>query len=67
MSATPWSDLLGAAARLGVTPDTFWRMSVREWRLIAAGVSGPIAMARAQLEELTMRFPDKGADDGGKQ
>lgn len=67
MSLAPWSDLLAAAARMGIAPQVFWGISVREWRLIATGASGVAAMGRAQLNELVLKFPDQGAGDDGKK
>lgn len=63
MSLVPWSALLATAARMGVTPEAFWRLSLVEWRLLAAGANpAPVAMARAELEALAARFPDRGSE-----
>ncbi len=65
MSVVPWGALLVAAARMGVAPESFWRLSLAEWRLLAAGTQpAPVAMARAELEALVARFPDEGVKDG---
>lgn len=65
MSLLPWGALLAAAARIGVTPEAFWRLSLAEWRLMAAeGARAPVAMARAELDALAARFPDEGEKHG---
>ncbi|MDZ4759641.1 MAG: phage tail assembly chaperone [Alphaproteobacteria bacterium] len=51
MSAMPWGALLRAAARMGIPPEAFWRMSLAEWRLMA-GAGANAAMTRAELEEM---------------
>jgi uncharacterized phage protein (TIGR02216 family) len=64
MSGTPWSGLMAAAVRLGLSPEAFWRVSVREWRLIVGGAGGA-GMGRHELERLAMMFPDEEAGHGG--
>lgn len=65
----PWAGMMRAAARLGVAPEAFWRLSLREWRWLAdvGGVAG--AMGRAELEALMAAHPDRPAmeetGDGG--
>jgi uncharacterized phage protein (TIGR02216 family) len=54
---TPWRALLAAAQRLGVTPAEFWRLSLREWRALAAP-SAEAALTRAAFDALAARFPD---------
>jgi uncharacterized phage protein (TIGR02216 family) len=49
--------MLAAAARLGVAPDSFWRLSVREWRALSVPAA-PERLSRAALEALAQRFPD---------
>jgi uncharacterized phage protein (TIGR02216 family) len=61
MSAIDWGGLLRAAARMGVSPEDFWRMSVREWRLMTRG-DDVIAMSRADLAELMQAYPDRQGD-----
>nr|WP_321510039.1 phage tail assembly chaperone [uncultured Hyphomonas sp.] len=52
----PWRDMLRAALSAGITPDAFWRLSLREWRWLA-GERGD-AMSRAQLAALMGAYPD---------
>lgn len=51
-----------AVERFGVTPEDFWRLSLREWRMLTA-TPGQAAMSRAELERLAERWPD-GETDG---
>lgn len=51
-----WPRLLGEAARMGIPPDAFWRMSLKEWRLV---VSENRAMERGELEALLALHPDR--------
>jgi len=55
---TPWHGWLSLAIALGLTPAAFWRLSLREWRAIAApDVS--VALPRTAFEALAARFPDQ--------
>ena len=58
---TAWGAMLRQALGMGVAPDTFWRLSVREWRLLLQPVAGAGAMGRAELERLSALWPDEGA------
>ena len=54
---TPWPTLIDAARRLGVAPAQFWRLSLAEWRALAApNAEGP--MTRAAFDVLSRRYPD---------
>lgn len=55
MSAVPYADWLALAARLGVPPRDFWRLSLREWRALTAAISPPAPMRRAELAALLAR------------
>ena len=52
----PWGEMLRAALSLGIGPEAFWRLSVREWRWLAG--AGEASMRGDRLEELMGRFPD---------
>jgi len=56
--ATPWREMLALAMRLGVLPQAFWRLSLREWRALSAPV--PAVMSRRALAALVEQFPDVG-------
>lgn len=54
---TPWSALLRLAVlRFGLTPESFWRLSVAEWRALAEEPSD--TLTRSALEALARAYPD---------
>lgn len=55
---TPWSEMIQAAARMGVGPEGFWRLSLKEWRMLTAAGPQAAPMGRAALEQLAARWPD---------
>jgi uncharacterized phage protein (TIGR02216 family) len=55
MSVLPWTELLAAAPRLGLTPSQFWALSVREWRALVG--EGQVLDPKA-LSDLCAAFPD---------
>jgi uncharacterized phage protein (TIGR02216 family) len=50
-AGSAWAAMLRAGLRLGVTPEAFWRLSLKEWRMITDGKSQPV-MGRAEFERL---------------
>lgn len=61
---THWDDALCLAVRLGLSPEAFWRLSVREWAALTAplGANHP-GVSRAQFAALTAQFPDHVSPD----
>lgn len=53
-----WAPMLRAALTLGIAPEAFWRLSLKEWRMLTAVERGPGAMGRGRLDELMQRWPD---------
>lgn len=53
-----WSAWLLAACAAGLKPAEFWRLSVREWRALAAPAP---QMGRDAFDALAARFPDQHA------
>ncbi|MFC5372907.1 phage tail assembly chaperone [Brevundimonas faecalis] len=53
-----WGEMLRAAARAGVTPEVFWRLSLREWRMLTAAPAQARPMGRAELERMAELWPD---------
>jgi hypothetical protein len=54
---TPWSAWLALAARaFALSPREFWRLSLREWRALAAPAR--VGLTRSELNTLASRFPD---------
>jgi hypothetical protein len=55
MSLMPWTELIAAAAQIGVPPTAFWALSVREWRALMGEAQ---ALDGSRLGELIAAFPD---------
>jgi len=50
--------MLRGAARAGVAPAEFWRLSLKEWRqLTEASIEG-LPLARRELERMAEAWPD---------
>jgi len=56
---TPWGEMLRAAARLGVAPEGFWRLSLREWRMLTARSDGEAPMGRVDFERMAEAWSDE--------
>jgi uncharacterized phage protein (TIGR02216 family) len=54
--AIPWRDWLGIALSFGISPENFWRLSVKEWRALASAGAPPLG--RHDLEALMQLYPD---------
>ena len=57
MSA-PWGAMMRLAARAGVGPEAFWRLSVREWRLLAETPAALAPLGRREFERMAEAWPD---------
>lgn len=55
---TPWAEMIQAAARMGVGPEGFWRLSLKEWRMLTAVAPQAGPMGRGELARLEARWPD---------
>ena len=53
-----WGPMLRTALALGIGPEAFWRLSLKEWRMLTAVERGPAPMGRGRLDELMRRWPD---------
>ena len=53
-----WAEPLRLAVRLGLAPEAFWRLSLREWRALTQAPSAPV-LSRADLASLIARYPDE--------
>ncbi|MBL8548381.1 MAG: phage tail assembly chaperone [Hyphomonadaceae bacterium] len=51
----PWRAWLALALSLGLAPEAFWRLSVREWRALTRA---PAPLSRTDLEALMRAYPD---------
>jgi len=57
----PWGEMLRAAAALGLGPDMFWRLSLKEWRWLNARDDG---FSRNDLKRLMQDHPDTSDKHG---
>lgn len=55
---TPWAAMLKLAAGLGLAPAQFWRVSLKEWRVLVAPDDSSV-LPRARFDALAEQFPDK--------
>ena len=53
-----WDVMLRTALALGIAPEAFWRLSVREWRILTAADAGVGPMGRDELETMMETWPD---------
>jgi uncharacterized phage protein (TIGR02216 family) len=56
-----WAEMLQAAVRMGVAPEAFWQLSLREWRMLTTGVAQAGPLGRAAFEQLAGQWPDTDA------
>ena len=52
----PWAEMLRSALAVGIGPEDFWRLSLTEWRWLAARRAG---LKAERLQELMAAFPDE--------
>ncbi len=57
---TSWAEMLRTAARLGLAPEAFWRLSLREWRMLVEAPASAAPLGRAALERMMEGWPDGG-------
>lgn len=50
--------MLRDAARAGVTPADFWRLSLKEWRLLTEAPVDSLPLARREFEQMAEAWPD---------
>ncbi|MBA4804924.1 MAG: phage tail assembly chaperone [Brevundimonas sp.] len=50
--------MLRAAALRGLPPEAFWRLSLKEWRMLSAPPGAAAPMARTEFERLAEAWPD---------
>lgn len=56
MAAQHWPVWLKAAVRMGLQPSEFWRLSLREWRMLLRQQGEGSAMDKARLNALKQQF-----------
>ena len=57
-----WARMLRLAVGLGMTPEAFWRLSLKEWLALTEVEAAP-AMGRDAFDELARRWPDGDGDE----
>ncbi len=50
--------MLRAAVAMGIRPEAFWRLSLKEWRMLTAVSAGAVPMGRGELEQMMRAWPD---------
>lgn len=55
---TPWGQMLRTAALVGVSPAEFWRLSLREWRMLMDTPAASRPIRRGELERMAETWPD---------
>ena len=56
---TQWGGMLRTAARLGVGPEAFWRLSLREWRMLTERPASAAPLGRSDFERMAEAWPDE--------
>jgi len=51
--------MLRTAAMLGVAPEGFWRLSLKEWRMLTERPASAAPMGREDLRRMTEAWPDE--------
>ncbi len=54
----PWAEMMQAAVRMGISPDGFWRLSLKEWRMLTVEVGGAVPMGRQDFQRMVEQWPD---------
>lgn len=57
-----WEAMLRTAVSLGVAPEAFWRLSLKEWRWLTEAPAQARPMGRGELQTLAARWPDGPSD-----
>lgn len=55
-----WAAMLRQGLALGIVPEVFWRLSVREWRMLTVSAGEAQCLSRTALDEMMERWPDAG-------
>ena len=55
-----WAAMLRQGLAQGIVPEVFWRLSVREWRMLTVAAGAAQCLSRTALDEMMERWPDAG-------
>ncbi len=50
--------MLRTAALLGLDPEAFWRLSLREWRMLTEAPAAGAPIGRSEFERMAEAWPD---------
>ena len=55
-----WGAMLRAGLAMGLAPEVFWRLSLRDWRMLTETSRGAAPLSRAEFERMREAWPDDG-------
>ena len=58
MTGEVWGAMLRQALGIGIMPEAFWRLSLREWRMLTESVGEGVSLPRGVMDEMMERWPD---------
>ena len=53
-----WAAMLRLGLAMGLAPEAFWKLSLREWRMLTEPAAGS-SLGRAELERMAEAWPDE--------
>lgn len=56
---TDWPAMMRTAAMSGVGPEGFWRLSLKEWRMLTARAEAGAPLGRGEMGLMMERWPDE--------
>ena len=62
----PWGPMLKRAVAIGIGPAAFWRLSLKEWRMLTAPPPGQGPLGRRELESMMTNWPDRSDGHDGR-
>ncbi|GGB56792.1 MULTISPECIES: phage tail assembly chaperone [Henriciella] len=60
----PWAEMMRGAAMIGLSPHTFWALSIREWHWLTS--DRQIGLPRPDFDRLQNTYPDRKEGDHGR-
>lgn len=55
-----WGGMLRTALAIGLAPEAFWRLSLKEWRMLTETPRGSAPLSRTEFERMREIWPDDG-------
>lgn len=53
-----WAAMIRLALAMGLAPEVFWRLSLKEWRMLTEPTAGA-SLGRSELERMAEAWPDE--------